>query len=207
MLGILVWRVIETAGGVASPGPSGTLQCDLYRSFRLPVILVGDGHLGGISATISAYESLKIRGYDVIAVVLADHGLSNEVSLMSYLRKSVDVLVLPPIPQDPSNNLVDWFCGSSNIFDSLREIMSSSYLTKIQRLHDMRRKAGRILWWPFTQHNFVPEETITVIDSRYGENFAVHKVCNNREMIVPQFDACASWWTQGPDATLQVVSD
>lgn len=26
-----VWRVVETAGGVASPGPSGTLQCDLYR--------------------------------------------------------------------------------------------------------------------------------------------------------------------------------
>ena len=23
--------VVETAGGVASPGPSGTLQCDLYR--------------------------------------------------------------------------------------------------------------------------------------------------------------------------------
>jgi bifunctional dethiobiotin synthetase / adenosylmethionine---8-amino-7-oxononanoate aminotransferase len=26
-----VWKVLETAGGVASPGPSGTLQCDLYR--------------------------------------------------------------------------------------------------------------------------------------------------------------------------------
>ena len=26
-----VWTVVETAGGVASPGPSGTLQCDLYR--------------------------------------------------------------------------------------------------------------------------------------------------------------------------------
>lgn len=25
------WRLIETAGGVASPGPTGTLQCDLYR--------------------------------------------------------------------------------------------------------------------------------------------------------------------------------
>ena len=23
--------LVETAGGVASPGPSGTLQCDLYR--------------------------------------------------------------------------------------------------------------------------------------------------------------------------------
>ena len=27
------WCVVETAGGVASPGPSGVLQCDLYRSF------------------------------------------------------------------------------------------------------------------------------------------------------------------------------
>lgn len=25
------WSLVETAGGVASPGPSGTLQCDLYR--------------------------------------------------------------------------------------------------------------------------------------------------------------------------------
>lgn len=198
------WRVIETAGGVASPGPSGTLQCDLYRPFRLPVILVGDGRLGGISATISAYESLKLRGYDVIAIVLADLGLSNEVPLMSYLRKRVDVLILPPIPEDPSNDLVDWFYESSSSFNSLQEIMLSSYSKMIQRLHDMPRKAGSIFWWPFTQHNLVPEQSVTVIDSRCGENFAVHKVCNNREMIVPQFDACASWWTQGPDATLQI---
>ena len=26
-----VFSVLETAGGVASPGPSGSLQCDLYR--------------------------------------------------------------------------------------------------------------------------------------------------------------------------------
>jgi hypothetical protein len=24
-------------------------------------------------------------------------------------------------------------------------------------------------------------------------------------MLVPQFDACASWWTQGPDSNLQVI--
>ncbi|KAL3529061.1 hypothetical protein ACH5RR_008383 [Cinchona calisaya] len=47
--------------------------------FRLPAILVGDGRLGGISGTISAYESLKLRGYDVVAVVFEDHGLVNEV--------------------------------------------------------------------------------------------------------------------------------
>lgn len=58
-----------------------------HRPMRLPAILVGDGRLGGISATISAYESLKLRGYDVAAIVFEDHGLVNEVPIMSYLRK------------------------------------------------------------------------------------------------------------------------
>lgn len=43
--------------------------------------------MGGISGTISAYESLKVRGYDVVAVVIEDRGLVNEVPLESYLRK------------------------------------------------------------------------------------------------------------------------
>lgn len=54
--------------------------------FRLPAILVGDGRLGGISGTISAYESLKLRGYDVAAVIFEDHGLVNEMPLLSYFR-------------------------------------------------------------------------------------------------------------------------
>lgn len=198
------WSVIETAGGVASPGPSGTLQCDLYRPFRLPAVLVGDGRLGGISATISAYETLKLRGYDVIAVILEDHYLSNEMPLLSYLKNRVHVLVLPPVPQDMKNNLMDWFSESSKIFSTLQEMMQSAHLSRIHRLHTMPQKAGEILWWPFTQHNLVPEENVTVIDSRCGENFAIHKACDDREMIVPQFDACASWWTQGPNAALQM---
>lgn len=56
------------------------------RPFRLPGILVGDGRLGGISGTISAYESLKLRGYDIDAVVFEDHGLVNEMPILSYLR-------------------------------------------------------------------------------------------------------------------------
>jgi dethiobiotin synthetase/adenosylmethionine--8-amino-7-oxononanoate aminotransferase len=38
--------LVETAGGVSSPGPGGALQCDLLRSLRLPAVLVGDGRLG-----------------------------------------------------------------------------------------------------------------------------------------------------------------
>ncbi|KAL2464309.1 Bifunctional dethiobiotin synthetase/7 [Forsythia ovata] len=195
--------VIETAGGVASPGPSGSLQCDLYRPFRLPAILVGDGRLGGISGTISAYESLKVRGYDVAAVIFEDHGLMNEVPLLSYFRNRVPVLVLPPVPQDMSDDLINWFDKSQAVFTSLKEIMFSTFTERMQRLHDMPKKACNILWWPFTQHKFVPQENVTVIDSRCGENFAVHKV-QSFDLISQQFDACASWWTQGPDASLQI---
>lgn len=201
-----IFCVVETAGGVASPGPSGSLQCDLYRPFRLPGILVGDGRLGGISGTISAYESLKLRGYDIAAVVFEDHGLVNEMPLLSYLRNRVPVLVLPPVPKDLSNDLMEWFDESRGVFDSLKEEMLSAYSKRMMRLQDMPKKAGEIFWWPFTQHQLVPEEAVTVIDSRHGENFAVFKAQSN-ESITQQFDACASWWTQGPDTTLQVVSD
>ncbi|KAK7388482.1 hypothetical protein VNO78_23298 [Psophocarpus tetragonolobus] len=194
--------VVETAGGVASPGPSGSLQCDLYRPFRIPAVLVGDGRLGGISGTISAYESLTLRGYDVVAVVFEDHGLLNEGPLMSYMGNKVPVLVLPPIPKDPSNDLMDWFESSHCIFSNLKEIMLSAYFERIKKLHNMAREARDIIWWPFTQHKLVHDGGVTVIDSRCGGNFSIFKV-QKTEVIAPQFDACASWWTQGPDAIMQ----
>lgn len=49
--------IVEGAGGVHSPTPSGTSQSDALRPLRMPVLLVGDPKLGGISATISAWES------------------------------------------------------------------------------------------------------------------------------------------------------
>jgi dethiobiotin synthetase/adenosylmethionine--8-amino-7-oxononanoate aminotransferase len=54
--------------------------------------------------------------------------------------------------------------------------MLSAFSERIRGLNYMLKKAGDILWRPFTQHKLVPEETVTVIDSRCGENFAVYKV-------------------------------
>ncbi|KAL1217497.1 Bifunctional dethiobiotin synthetase/7,8-diamino-pelargonic acid aminotransferase [Cardamine amara subsp. amara] len=194
--------LVETAGGVASPGPSGTLQCDLYRPFRLPGVLVGDGRLGGISGTIAAYESLKLRGYDVAAVIFEDHGLVNEVPLTSYLRNKVPVLVLPPIPKDPSDNLINWFVESDAVFKALKDRMVLSYLERLERLNAMAKQARDVFWWPFTQHKLVHDEAVTVIDSRCGENFSIYKASGNSS-LTQQFDGCASWWTQGPDPTFQ----
>ena len=66
------YALLETAGGVLSPSPSGSVQADLYRPLRLPSLLVGDSKLGGIATSISAFESLHVRGYDVDSVVLFD---------------------------------------------------------------------------------------------------------------------------------------
>ena len=71
-LGNLV--LVEAAGGVLSPAPSGSLQADAFRPMRLPVLLVGDGKLGGIGTTLSALESLRTRGYSVLGIALLAQG-------------------------------------------------------------------------------------------------------------------------------------
>lgn len=86
------------------------------------------------------------------------------------------VLVLPPIPTDMTDDLMDWFDNSQNVFDSLKEIMLSAYSKRINRLREMPKRAMNAFWWPFTQHKLVADEAVTVIDSRCGENFTVFKV-------------------------------
>ena len=88
----------------------------------------------------------------------------------------VPILVLPPIPVDITDDLMDWFDNSQKVFDSLKEIMLSAYSKRLNGLREMPKKAKNIFWWPFTQHKLVPDEAVTVIDSRCGENFTVFKV-------------------------------
>jgi len=89
----------------------------------------------------------------------------------------VHVLTLPQIPEDPSDDLTDWFSESSSAFNFLKDALQSFHSRRIERLNSMQRKSKDLLWWPFTQHNLVPQESVTVIDSRCAENFSVYKVC------------------------------
>ena len=91
-----IW--IETAGGVLSPSAASpdnkdshhacgivasddeslswgwATQADLYRPLQsnIPVVLVGDGRLGGISATLSSLESLILRGYEISGLIILE---------------------------------------------------------------------------------------------------------------------------------------
>ena len=97
---------IETAGGVLSPSSSSPMnkqsrhasndsgwgwmtQGDLYRCFKseMDVVMIGDGRLGGISATLSALESLLSRGYNVTGLVLIEAGYSNQNAIREYASR------------------------------------------------------------------------------------------------------------------------
>lgn len=121
---------IETAGGVLSPGCASpdnypgadastttqnqqewgwSLQANLYQPLATTasVVLVGDGKLGGISATLAAYESLVTRKYTVAGILLIDEGgYDNASALQEYLP--VNVQSLPPLPP-PEEPLYDWY--------------------------------------------------------------------------------------------------
>lgn len=94
------------------------------------------------------------------------------------------MLVLPPVPKDPSDDLIEWFVESNGVFKALKETMVLAYLGRLERLNSMAKQAGKVFWWPFTQHKLVHEETVTVIDSRCGENFSIYKVCITKSLCI-----------------------
>ncbi|KAF4435211.1 adenosylmethionine-8-amino-7-oxononanoate aminotransferase [Fusarium austroafricanum] len=200
------WLFLETAGGVHSPGPSGTSQADLYAPLRAPVILVGDAKLGGISQTISAYESLRLRGHDIESILLfQDIKYENYQYLREYFANlggiSVDTVPEPPARLD---NEKEDFDQMKEYYDSLSngsvqhvlDALDKRGKERISRLESMSEKASNHIWYPFTQQKLVSADTISAIDSAHGDYFQVLNK-NSDNLLQPAFDGSASWWSQG----------
>ncbi|KAI0394402.1 bifunctional dethiobiotin synthetase/adenosylmethionine-8-amino-7-oxononanoate aminotransferase [Xylariaceae sp. FL0594] len=213
------WLFIETAGGVHSPGPSGTTQADLYAPLRCPVVLVGDHKLGGISSTISAFESLRIRGYDVESVVVFDDPVyGNSDYLKEYFEKQhgIPVTALPvPPPKDTRSksedekSLLKYYLQSSET-QAMRDTLvrlDKRHKARIKALEEMPADAHRKIWYPFTQQKLLQPEDIVPIDSAHGSHFQTFNAslspsrsatsADSRSLLRPSFDGSASWWTQG----------
>jgi bifunctional dethiobiotin synthetase / adenosylmethionine---8-amino-7-oxononanoate aminotransferase len=202
--------IVETAGGVLSPAPSGSSQADLYRPLRLPVILVGDYHLGGIATTTSAYESLRVRGYDVLLhMIFMEPEYMNSEYLEAYFadRDIPTLSVLkPPKPvkddEEDNDNMWSYYSNISSVdkFHQHLDRLIGSHKQRIDSLQEMATKAKKTIWYPFTQHKTLKSEDIMVIDSAYEDYFDVHSTTTStteNAHLQPTFDASASWWTQG----------
>ncbi|KAF2085394.1 onanonoxo-7-onima-8-eninoihtemlysoneda [Saccharata proteae CBS 121410] len=224
------WALVETAGGVHSPGPSGKSQADLYRPLRLPVILVADSRLGGISSTISAYESLLIRGYDVEAVMMfRDEVYRNHGYLMSYFSKQTSFLAIPAPPErvedrtEDMERMGEYYSSLSQREDvqGLLATLATNHETRQKDLETMAERAHQKIWYPFTQQKLLDPSGITTIDSASGDFFQTYVPGSTSNSMTksestspsgnavtqPSFDGSASWWTQGlghanPELTL-----
>ncbi|KAK5100703.1 hypothetical protein LTR70_001396 [Exophiala xenobiotica] len=221
------YALLETAGGVLSPGPSGSVQADLYRPLRLPVVLVGDAKLGGIATTISAFESLHLRGYDVQSILLFDlPQWGNAEYLRDYFsHHEIATVCLPPPPEREADQQKDYDqlaayyekLSSSSEVGSTVDLIHQKHFSHLSKLTSMPAHAESIIWHPFRQYGL--PQNVVAIDSAYEDHFEVYNqemdalvkkaessdtglqplqsMASSGPLLTPLFDASASWWTQG----------
>ncbi|KAI7192363.1 PLP-dependent transferase [Hortaea werneckii] len=208
--------IVETAGGVLSPSPSGSSQADLYRPLRLPVFLVGDHQLGGIGTTISAWESLHIRGYDVQSVGLFSESIYDNHSYLKdyFAERDVHTFSIPPPPERNADAVQDaqamrqYYEHSSSLpnVTSFTERFIEGHDKRISDLKAMPAEADKAIWHPFMQHRERSKDTIVAMDSAYGDYFQTYSTQRDQQqtagntepaVLKPAFDGSASWWTQG----------
>jgi bifunctional dethiobiotin synthetase / adenosylmethionine---8-amino-7-oxononanoate aminotransferase len=203
--------------GVHSPTLSGNTQVDSYRALFLPTVLVGDPKLGGISATISSYESLVLRGYIIDAVMIfREEYYRNWEYLQSYFaERNVKVFVVDP-PPAKLDDLAANFSTTQQYYQQiapeskagsvfeLLDHLDIRHSKRIRDLDSMPRRTLDHIWWPFVQHGLVKDEKdVTVIDSASGDEFSIYNGRRDNvsadskvSLLEPQFDGSASWWTQ-----------
>jgi dethiobiotin synthetase/adenosylmethionine--8-amino-7-oxononanoate aminotransferase len=158
---------------------------------RLPVVLVGDSRLGGISQTISAFESLRMRGYDVEAVLLfREAQYQNHVYLAEYFgeRHGIPVGTVPAPPKRVGDVRADALLmeryyqtvsedthasnetPGAGLHETLQHL-DTRHQSRLARLDSMASTASQKIWYPFTQQRHLPPSNILVIDSARGDYF------------------------------------
>ncbi|CAH0493152.1 unnamed protein product [Peronospora farinosa] len=150
--------------------------------------------LGGISTTMSALETLLIRGYDVAAICLIEQdGLDNATALEPRAGElGIPIFTMSAVPPMPEP-LNKWFLEHNDVFADVNKALKLFHKLRLDRFNHMKERAENVFWWPFTQHKKIGG--LSMIDSAHGDEFSVYRPEYN--MVEPLFDACASWWTQG----------
>ena len=173
------------------------------------MVLVADSKLGGISSTISSYESLLLRGYDISSVLIFEDGYYRNWEYLTPYFKERDIVVhsfpAPPAKLgDPAKNFKEteaFFSAllSSGSLELVDKQLQEDHDCRIGNLESMPTRASEHVWWPFVQHKLVKGPTdITVIDSASGDFFSTYSTSSDGQTnrLSPLYDGSASWWTQ-----------
>jgi dethiobiotin synthetase/adenosylmethionine--8-amino-7-oxononanoate aminotransferase len=144
--------------------------------------LIGDSKLGGIATTISAFESLHIRGYDLDSLILFDDPQWGNSGYLEkhFLKHDVPTLALPlppPRRENPKDDhavLSDYYqeCAESRAVTGLIDVLQQRHFSRVSKLTSMPSQADAVIWHPFRQHS-IPHNIIA-IDSAYGDHFQAY---------------------------------
>lgn len=178
---------------------------------------MGDARLGGISQTISAFESLHIRGYDVESVLLFDDDKYGNLDYLTryFQDRYENVLVAgvtkPPArhasPQEDFEAMKRYYAAhgtEGNTTKTVLERLDQRHDERVASLESMASRAHRNIWWPFTQQSLLQPKDITVIDSAHGDYFQTlvsqtygPNVDNNGQLAAPAADRPEQWSHRG----------
>ena len=211
---------VETAGGVHSPALHlPHTQSTFLRPLLLPSILIGSPQLGGISTTVSAYESLLIRGYSISAVLCLEDGYyRNHEFLADYFaERGIKFYSISQPPkkegtvEEDGQRLGEWYdrIHSDGTVGECAEWLDEEHKARIERLEGMPDRTLSQVWWPFTQHGIVSKkEDVMVIDSAHGDCFDAYyakpSAKEEESKLNAFFDGSASWFTYVPSLPLQL---
>jgi dethiobiotin synthetase/adenosylmethionine--8-amino-7-oxononanoate aminotransferase len=180
-------------------------------------LLVGDHKLGGIGTTISAWESLHLRGYDVDHVALFAEGrYDNHTYLKQYFHdRGVSAFSIAPPPErlpsaeEDAKAMLDYYQSSSETAEvqDFIDRFFAEHDQRIEKIRSLPEQAEKVIWHPFMQHTERSKDTITAWDSAYGDFFQSFttrrdastkaSLTSETSILQPAFDGSASWWTQG----------
>ena len=144
----------------------------------------------GITTTISALESLRLRGYTVCAIVLIDppgdekygnfelidHYLSsvycdkNGNEFEYNLTKKPLVCRFSALPRN--SLLHDWYKENQIPFNNLFKYVNQSINSEMNEYLKMKA-ASKSVWWPFTQHSHVSDADIYLVESAHKDHYKV----------------------------------
>lgn len=186
--------------------------------------MIGDSRLGGISQTISAFESLHIRGYKVESVLLFDDQEWGNLKYLADYFKDVLVAGVPAPPEKQPDRSADVAAlrqyyeetAGGEVMQAVLRHLDEKHAERNASLENMAARAHSTIWWPFAQHSRLQPSDITIIDSAHGDHFqtlrprhsnsntdkdngigSTDKSHDHASLLQPSFDGSASWWTQG----------
>lgn len=179
---------------------------------RLPTVLIAAPQLGGISTTLSAYESLRLRGFDIDAVLCTKEDYYENWRYLSawFEKRGIHFATLePPGPMlpDPAEDeqqMKDYYKKLTQNQEEIPGVVAylqQAHARRLEALDAAPQEARDHFWWPFLQHQHIRSNSqVMNIDSAHKDHFETYALeptsPKSVSLLQPTMDGSASWWTQ-----------